>query len=84
MFASVRLIIFSVKQQSVLRNISVSAVQKMPFAKHEIVPDVIPVKPAKIAQINYVGSGGDYSIFQIKTNLTAYSRSLRMLSYLIL
>jgi hypothetical protein len=32
----------------------------MPFAKHEIVPDVIPVAPEDIATVNYV-SGGDYS-----------------------
>lgn len=33
----------------------------MPFAKHEIVPDVIPNAPTDIATVNYV-SGGDYLI----------------------
>lgn len=60
MFAA-RKIIFSVAKPF-CRNISVTAIRKMPFAKHEIVPDVIPVRPVKIAEINYV-SGGDYSIF---------------------
>lgn len=36
----------------------------MPFTKHEIVPDVIPVAPAKVAKVDYV-SGGDYPIFLI-------------------
>lgn len=36
----------------------------MPFVKHEIVPDVIPVAPSNIAKVNYL-SGGDYSIIYI-------------------
>lgn len=48
------------------RNLSFSPVQRMPFAKHEIVPDVIPIAPSNIARVNYV-SGGDYLIFKIWT-----------------
>lgn len=44
------------------RHLSYTPVRRMPFAKHEIVPDVIPVAPKDIATVNYV-SGGDYSTF---------------------
>lgn len=29
----------------------------MPFAKNEIVPDVIPVAPKEVAKVNYVSGG---------------------------
>lgn len=39
------------------RFLSNTAVQRMPFAKHEIVPDVIPVAPSNVAKVNYVSGG---------------------------
>lgn len=39
------------------RSISSTSVRKMPFAKHEVVPDVIPVAPKNILKVDYISGG---------------------------
>jgi hypothetical protein len=60
MFAG-RLFSRTLKHQQFVRNLSFTTVFRMPFAKHEIVPDVIKVAPKDIAKVDYI-SGGDYLI----------------------
>lgn len=40
-----------------VRSISSTPIRKMPFAKHEVVPDVIPVAPKNVAKIDYKSGG---------------------------
>jgi hypothetical protein len=43
--------------KTLVRNISYTAVRRMPFAKNEIVPDVIPEAPKEVAKVNYISGG---------------------------
>lgn len=44
-----------------VRNLSYSPIRRMPFAKHEIVPDVVPVAPKNIATVSYISGGKQLS-----------------------
>jgi hypothetical protein len=61
MLPAFRLISRSIKPQ-LTRQLSVTAIKRMPFTKHEVVPDVVSQAPSKILKIDYV-SGGDYTTF---------------------
>jgi hypothetical protein len=39
------------------RSICSTPIRRMPFAKHEVVPDVIPVAPKNIAKVDYKSGG---------------------------
>lgn len=66
-----------------VRNLSCTPVRKMPFVKHEVVPDVIPVAPKAIAKVDYV-SGGNYSIFSEKCHFRLTFAYFEVVLFLLL
>ncbi|XP_070496088.1 protein D2-like [Chironomus tepperi] len=49
-----RLLIRNAIQYQFVRSISYTPIRKMPFTKHEVVPDVIPTAPTNVAKVDYV------------------------------
>ncbi|KAL7014700.1 hypothetical protein ACKWTF_016076 [Chironomus riparius] len=49
-----RLLVRNTIQYQLVRSISYTPVRKMPFKKHEVVPDVIPTAPTNVAKVDYV------------------------------
>lgn len=64
MLPAFRLISRNIIKPQINRHLSVTGIRKMPFTKHEVVPDVVSVAPSGILKIDYV-SGGDYTTFHI-------------------
>ena len=52
-----RLLFRNAIQYQFVRSISYTPIRKMPFKKHEVVPDVIPTAPTNVAKVDYVSGG---------------------------
>lgn len=64
-----RLFFRNAVQFQFVRSLSYTPIRKMPFSKHEVVPDVIPTAPKNVAKVEYK-SGGEKKYFKEQKLIT--------------